>query len=163
NDAATRFYFRPAAENSWQEVTVPAASRNGVRFPVNVSGPIVVRVMVSDLVGNTGEGAKEIPAVSLPTMTTSLSPTIPPPTDIAHIDRRLDRADRTGDRNQPCPGDQCSALRFELSSRAARLLGDQPGRSVGDARRRQIVGVVEPARRPRIAGEGEPRHRLEPA
>jgi hypothetical protein len=96
-DEATKVYFRPAnATDGWQEVTLPAGSKNGVRFSPGVAGPIAVRVAVADLVGNKGEGVKEIeggaatvsfspgataatPTISLPSMAVPASGTIPPP------------------------------------------------------------------------------------
>jgi len=71
-DDATRVYFRPvSATEGWQEVTVPANSRNGVRFAPGVPGPIAVRIAVADMVGNKGEGFKEVDGIAA---TTSFSP-----------------------------------------------------------------------------------------
>ena len=86
-DDATRVYFRPVtATEGWQEVSLPANSRTGVRFAPGVAGPIVVRVTVADLAGNTGEGTKEVAGASVVNAqaSTSLSstgttiPTVPP-------------------------------------------------------------------------------------
>jgi len=88
-DEATKVHFRPAnATEGWQEVTIPANSRNGVRFAPGVSGPIAVRVSASDLVGNKNESVKEIegavaPASSVTSFSpTAGAPTIPPPASI---------------------------------------------------------------------------------
>ena len=89
-DEATRVYFRPiTATEGWQEVTLPANSRSGVRFSPGVAGSIVVRVTVADMAGNQGEGSKEVASsgIAAAPMTTSLSPgtatpaggAIPPP------------------------------------------------------------------------------------
>jgi hypothetical protein len=85
NDSATKVSFRRAdgSPEDWREVTLPPGSRNGVRFPSGTTGPVVVRVGVADLVGNTGEGLRDIPAAGAPTQTsTSLSggagPVAPP-------------------------------------------------------------------------------------
>lgn len=78
-DDATKVYFRPvSATEGWQEVTVPANSRSGVRFQPGVAGPISVRVAVMDLVGNRGEGIKEIDGGATASTSFSPSPMVPP-------------------------------------------------------------------------------------
>jgi hypothetical protein len=81
DDAATKVSFRPigAGEAPWQEVTLPAGSRNGVRFPTGTPGPVQVRVAVADLAGNAGEGLRDFPAPGGAQTTTSLSPGNAPP------------------------------------------------------------------------------------
>ncbi len=74
---ATRVYFRPvsAVDGFWQEVTLPATSKTGVKFRTSTSEAIVVRVDVKDLAGNAGEGQREIPAAGAnANSSTSLSP-----------------------------------------------------------------------------------------
>ncbi|MDB5311885.1 MAG: hypothetical protein JWO38_6087 [Gemmataceae bacterium] len=77
-DDATRVYFRPAsAVEGWQEVSLlslPPNSRTGVRFQAGTTGPVVVKVVGTDLAGNTGEGLKEIAAAGATQSTISLSP-----------------------------------------------------------------------------------------
>ncbi|MBX9583285.1 MAG: hypothetical protein K2X87_23535, partial [Gemmataceae bacterium] len=80
DDAATRVSFRaPTPDAPWQDVTLPAGSRNGVRFPTGTPGPVQVRVAVADLVGNTGEGLRDFPAPGAAQTSTSLSPGNGPP------------------------------------------------------------------------------------
>src|SRR5262245_56654203 len=82
DERGTRAFFRPAsaADGFWQEVTLPAGSRNGVRFPCGTSGPVVVRMVARDLAGNAGEGLREIPAAGSPNqVSTSMSPPSSPP------------------------------------------------------------------------------------
>jgi hypothetical protein len=100
DESGTRVYFRAAgaAESYWQEVTLPAGSRHGVRFPSGTSGPVVVRVVAKDLAGNVGEGLRDVPApggvnqvstsmlppnVAAPAMPPAVSPTLPPPESLA--------------------------------------------------------------------------------
>jgi hypothetical protein len=80
NEEATRVSFRALAvsDAEWLDVTLPAKARGGVKFNPKINGPIVVRVIVSDLVGHQGEGVKEIAAPAIQT-STSLSPTMPSP------------------------------------------------------------------------------------
>ncbi len=73
NDAETKVYFR-ATDNPkayWQEVTLPANSRTGVKFPCGTSDGITVKIAVTDLAGNRNEVAKDFPAGNT---TTALSP-----------------------------------------------------------------------------------------
>ncbi len=84
NDAATKVHFR-ATENPkayWQEVTIPANSRTGVKFPSGTSEGVTVRITAADLAGNRTEITKDFPAPgAAPPSTTSLSPpTTTPPT-----------------------------------------------------------------------------------
>lgn len=93
NENATKVYFRPAtaADSYWQEVTLPAGARNGVRFPSGTAAPVIVRVVAKDLAGNVGEGQREVTATAAPNPTTvsmspvtalppTVTPTIPAPT-----------------------------------------------------------------------------------
>lgn len=89
NEGATKVYFRPVAAGpeEWREVTLPAGPKNGVRFPTKTTEPVIVKVMVADLAGNSSEGQKEVPGPGSSTQTTvSMSPggsgapgPVPPP------------------------------------------------------------------------------------
>src|SRR6476469_8934633 len=53
NDAETKVHFR-ATDNPrsyWQEVTLPANSRNGVKFPCGTSEGVTVKISVADDAG----------------------------------------------------------------------------------------------------------------
>src|SRR4051812_8918299 len=54
NDAETKVHFRPTADarGYWQEVTLPAGARNGVRFPCGMSEGVTVRISAADVAGN---------------------------------------------------------------------------------------------------------------
>jgi len=80
DEEATHVSFRAlsASDQEWHNITLPAKKRGGVKFDPRMSGPIVVRVQVADLVGHRGEGLREIAAPTV-TMSTSLSPASPPP------------------------------------------------------------------------------------
>jgi len=97
NDAATRVYFRPTTSGpeEWREVTLPAGSKTGVRFPAGPAGPVLVKVTVADLAGNTGEGTKEVAvggggiqtvASLSPAAPSPLAAVPPPPTGLAPPD-----------------------------------------------------------------------------
>ncbi|HEX4608229.1 MAG TPA: hypothetical protein VH092_08485, partial [Urbifossiella sp.] len=76
NDAATKVFFHrgDAPPDEWWPVSLPPGPRTGVRFPSGTTGPVQVKVTVSDLAGNSGEGLREVPAVAGATQTsTSLS------------------------------------------------------------------------------------------
>lgn len=78
----TQVHFRAAsADGSWQEVTLPAGSKSGVRFPAGVSGGVTVRVTVIDLAGNKTEASRDIGVTTSTgnTTSTSLSPPVTPP------------------------------------------------------------------------------------
>ncbi len=80
DDAATKVAYRPAGSDGlWQEVTVPATSRTGVRFKPGLAGPVVVKVSVADLAGNKGEAEKEIGAAGGELASTSFSAGAVPP------------------------------------------------------------------------------------
>lgn len=92
NDAATRVQFRRAdgPPDEWYAVTLPTNHKNGVRFKSGTTGPVAVKVTAVDLVGNTGESVRELPAAGAapvgapPATSTSLSaPTIPAPGPLA--------------------------------------------------------------------------------
>lgn len=81
NDAETKVYFR-ATDNPkayWQEVTLPANSRTGVKFPCGTSESVTVKIAVADVAGNRNEITKDFPAGNGNT-TTALSPPAPPVT-----------------------------------------------------------------------------------
>ncbi|WP_439624430.1 hypothetical protein [Gemmata sp.] len=60
DDTKTQVHFRPASgEGYWQEVTLPASSKSGVRFPAG-PGAVTVRVTVQDVAGNKTEATREI-------------------------------------------------------------------------------------------------------
>ena len=76
NDAETKVHFR-ATDNPktyWQEVTLPANSRTGVKFPCGTSDGITLKITAVDVAGNRTEITKDIPAVGA---TVALSPTVP--------------------------------------------------------------------------------------
>ena len=104
NDAETKVHFR-ATDNPktyWQEVTLPANSRTGVKFPCGTSDGITVRITAVDVAGNRTEVTKDFPAAGAGQPSISLSPgpvtptppappagngmgtgaVVPPPTDI---------------------------------------------------------------------------------
>jgi hypothetical protein len=69
NEAATRVHFRTigSSNGAWREVSLrslPIGTRNGVRFPAGTAGPIQVRVIAQDLVGNQSEVILEVPGES---------------------------------------------------------------------------------------------------
>ena len=76
NDAETKVHFR-ATDNPktyWQEVTLPANSRTGVKFPCGTSDAVTVKITAVDVAGNRTEITREFPAVGA---TVALSPTMP--------------------------------------------------------------------------------------
>lgn len=75
NDAATKVYFRPTDNPKayWQEVTLPANSRTGVKFPCG-PGDVTVKIAVVDLAENRNEVTKDFPAGGTGNTTTALSP-----------------------------------------------------------------------------------------
>src|SRR5262249_34696409 len=79
DENATKVHFRPAAgDGYWQEVSLPANSKSGVRFPAGTANPVIVRVTAFDLAGNKTEATREIAAPGgNPQTSTSLSPTSP--------------------------------------------------------------------------------------
>lgn len=80
DESATRVHFRTAVNESyWQEVSLPANSKSGVRFPAGTTGPVIVRVTAMDLAGNKTEAVREISTTSggATQTTTSMSPTQP--------------------------------------------------------------------------------------
>jgi hypothetical protein len=71
DESKTQVHFRASGSDGyWQEVTLPANSRSGVRFPVGGLSNVSVRVTAYDLAGNKTEAIREIGANT----TTSLSP-----------------------------------------------------------------------------------------
>jgi hypothetical protein len=77
----TKVHFRPAgSEGFWQEVTLPAGPKTGVRFATGTPGTVVVRVTAVDMAGNRSEATRDLSGTAANT-TTSMSPTTPvPPT-----------------------------------------------------------------------------------
>jgi hypothetical protein len=72
----TQVHFRPAgSEGYWQEVTLPAGSKSGVRFAAGTTSAVVVRVTAIDVVGNKSEATRDIGGNGSTTTTTSMSPT----------------------------------------------------------------------------------------
>jgi hypothetical protein len=73
NDAETKVHFR-ATDNPngfWQEVTLPANSRTGVKFPCGTPAGITVKITAADVAGNRTEITRDFPTG---TTTTALSP-----------------------------------------------------------------------------------------
>jgi hypothetical protein len=95
NDSETKVHFR-ATDNPktyWQEVTLPANSRSGVKFACNYNGSITVKITAVDVAGNRTEVTKDIPGpgatqntISNATPTIPSSPAIPPVTRIGATD-----------------------------------------------------------------------------
>jgi hypothetical protein len=83
----TQVHFRPAgSEAYWQEVTLPAGSKSGVRFAAGTTGAVTVRVTSVDMVGNKSEATREVSGnMPTTTTTTSMSPTtaVPPTTPVS--------------------------------------------------------------------------------
>lgn len=82
----TQVHFRPSGSDGyWQEVTLPAGSKSGVRFAAGTASAIAVRVTAFDAVGNKSEATREIGANVTTTTTTSMSPTaaVPPTTPVS--------------------------------------------------------------------------------
>ncbi len=73
NDAETKVHFRSTdnPRSYWQEVTLPANSRAGVKFPSGTADGITVRITAVDVAGNRTEITRDFPA---PGASTSLSP-----------------------------------------------------------------------------------------
>jgi hypothetical protein len=96
NDAETKVHFRPTANANglWQEVTLPANSRTGVKFPSGLNEAVTVRITAVDVAGNKTEITRDFPSgngnVPVPgggMASTSLSPgntgvVVPPPSDV---------------------------------------------------------------------------------
>lgn len=74
HDAETKVHFRPTdnTKGYWQEVTIPANSRTGVKFPCRTMDAITVRITAVDVAGNRTEVTKDFPAAGVE-RTTSLS------------------------------------------------------------------------------------------
>jgi hypothetical protein len=86
DEAKTQVHFRVGGDAGyWQEVTLPANSKSGVRFPSGTTGPVAVRVTAFDIAGNKTEMVREFPgdAPAGPPpggmSSTSLSPPAGPP------------------------------------------------------------------------------------
>lgn len=85
DDSKTQVHVRPVGTELWQEVTLPAGSKSGVRFNPGTSGAIQIRVTAFDVAGNRSEGMREVSGSSAgTTTTTSMSPTtaVPPTTPV---------------------------------------------------------------------------------
>jgi hypothetical protein len=76
DESRTQVHFRPAGSDGyWQEVTLPANSKSGVRFPAGTTAPVSVRVSAYDIAGNKTEAVRDIGTTNSGTMTTtSMSP-----------------------------------------------------------------------------------------
>lgn len=86
----TKVHFRPAGTDGyWQEVSLPAGSKAGVRFPAGTAGAVTVRVTAFDLAGNKTEGVRDIGTNAASGQTsTSMSPgspAVPPPGPAAPV------------------------------------------------------------------------------
>ncbi len=84
DEAKSQVHFRASGTDGyWLEVTLPAESRSGVRFPVNIAGAVSIRVTAFDLAGNKTEMVHEVGGTGATSATrTSLSPPpAPPPPD----------------------------------------------------------------------------------
>jgi hypothetical protein len=81
DESKTQVHFRLAgSEDYWQEVTLPAGSKSGVRFASGTMSPVVVRVSAVDLAGNRSEMTRELGGNGAPTTTTtSMSPRMSTP------------------------------------------------------------------------------------
>lgn len=79
DENSTRVHFRPASgDGYWQEVTLPANSKSGVRFPAGTTAAVAVRVTAVDLAGNKTEAVREIgPSAGNTQTSTSMSPASP--------------------------------------------------------------------------------------
>ncbi len=72
DESKTLVHFRPASgEGYWQEVTLPAGSKAGVRFPAG-PGAMTVKVTAFDMAGNKTEVTREVGGTG--NTTTALSP-----------------------------------------------------------------------------------------
>jgi hypothetical protein len=80
NDAETKVHFRPSDSTRafWQEVTLPANSRTGVKFPCGTTEGVTVRITAVDVAGNRTEVTRDYPGAGQ-NSTTVLSPTTPNP------------------------------------------------------------------------------------
>ena len=75
NDAETKVHFRlmDNPQAYWQEVTLPANSRNGVKFPSGTSSGVTVKISTADVAGNRAEVTRDFPSGQT---TTALSPQV---------------------------------------------------------------------------------------
>ncbi len=64
NDAETKVHFRASGNPSafWQEVTLPATSRTGVKFPSGISDGVTVKITAIDVAGNKTEITRDLPS-----------------------------------------------------------------------------------------------------
>ncbi|MCE9564839.1 MAG: hypothetical protein K8U57_22625 [Planctomycetes bacterium] len=84
-ESKTQVHFKPATgEGFWQEVTLPAGPKSGVRFPAG-PGAITVRVTAFDIAGNKTEALRDVggtggttTALSSPASPVSPAPVVPP-------------------------------------------------------------------------------------
>jgi hypothetical protein len=74
DEAKTQVHFRVGTDGPWQEVTLPANSKSGVRFPAGTAGAVAVRVTVFDFAGNKTEAVRDLGGNAPATSSTSLSP-----------------------------------------------------------------------------------------
>lgn len=71
----TQVHFRAAGTDGyWQEVTLPASSKSGVRFPASGMNAVSIRVTAYDLAGNKTEAVRDIGGNTNANTSTSLSP-----------------------------------------------------------------------------------------
>ena len=74
DEAKTQVHFRAGNDGAWQEVTLPATSKTGVRFPAGTTGPVAVRVSAVDVAGNKTQAVREIPGAGNAVTSTSMFP-----------------------------------------------------------------------------------------
>jgi len=80
-DPKTKVDFKPTADPrpSWQEVTIPANSPTGVKFPCGTNEAVTVRITAVDLAGNRTEITKDFPAAGSTSLSSPNSVTPTPP------------------------------------------------------------------------------------
>lgn len=79
SDAEPKVQFRPTdrPQAYWQDVKLPANSRNGVAFRCGPEG-VTVRVSATDLAGNRSEVSRDFPAGGTSTSLSPGAPAVPP-------------------------------------------------------------------------------------
>ncbi len=106
NDAETKVQFRPAGNATayWQDVTLPAASRTGVKFPCGTSDGITLKISTADVAGNRSEVTREFPAGDTRTALSpgpSIAPAPTPP--VTNPGDTLKPTPPAGNTNPPAP------------------------------------------------------------
>lgn len=78
NDAETKVQFRPSGNPNayWNDVTLPATPRTGVKFPCGTGDGVTVKISAADIAGNRTEITRDFPAGNT---TTSLKENPPAP------------------------------------------------------------------------------------